>query len=74
MEAYTRLDRQKNALKCLIDAEKLTKSYKKILVNTNLFRKNKIVKEKLEMDSLISYQATVLKIKQSNLNEAKSIF
>lgn len=41
-------------------------------VNTNYFKKNEIIKEKMEMDSIISYQSAVLKIKQSNINEANS--
>lgn len=72
MEAYTRLERHKNALKCINEAEKLNKSYKKMTVNTNYFKKNEIIKEKMEMDSIISYQSAVLKIKQSNINEANT--
>lgn len=41
-------------------------------VNTNYFKKNEIIKEKMEMDSIISYQSAVLKIKQSNINEANT--
>jgi hypothetical protein len=41
-------------------------------VNTNYFKKNEIIKEKMEMDSIISYQSAVLKIKQSSINEANT--
>ncbi len=44
MEAYTRLERHKNALKCLNDTEKLNKSYKKVGINTNYFKKNELIK------------------------------
>jgi hypothetical protein len=41
-------------------------------VNTNYFKKNEIIKEKMEMDSIISYQSAVLKVKQSSINEANT--
>lgn len=37
-------------------------------------KKNEIIKEKMEMDSIISFQASVLKIKQGSLSEAQIIY
>lgn len=74
MQAYTRLQRHKNALKCISEAEKLNKSYKKVGINTNYFKKNEIVRQKMEMDSILHYQSTVLKIKQNSISEAQATF
>lgn len=43
-------------------------------ISTHYFKRNEIVREKIEMDSIISYQTAIIKLKQCNLNEAKLIF
>jgi len=61
-------------LKCINDAEKLNKSYKRTGINAYYFKKNAIVKENMEMDTILAYQSSVLKLKQNSFNEAKAAF
>lgn len=56
MEAYTKLDRYKNAHECLTQSQELSKSYKRTDVRAAYFRKTELAKDKMEMDNILDYQ------------------
>jgi len=51
----------------------LSKSYKRSDVKAFTFKKAEIVKEKMEMDAILSYQNSVLKLKNNNKPDTKSM-
>lgn len=67
MEAYSKLDNYKSAQQCAANSEKLSKSYKRTAINTYYFRKNDINREKIDMDAVVAYQNTVLRLRHNNI-------
>lgn len=43
-------------------------------ISTYYFKRNEIIKEKMEMESILVYQTAIMKLKQASLNEARLIF
>ena len=55
----------------MAESEKLSKSYKRSDVKAFAFKKSEIVKEKMEMDAILSYQNSVLRLKNNNKSDTK---